>query len=613
MDDEDLADAEESRKIQTAAAFAGLGATDNPVGAADGLTDLFHIQGETMGTRLLKHMGWREGQGIGPKVRRKANLDLASRPGSDDTYLFAPENAPMIDVVRKTDRQGFGYDGGQRLAPLATSRSRHQSDDEDEDDDGDGLSLRGPRPLVSSTSKKKGNGDKARGGIGVGVLNDTGSDDEDPYEIRPRISYSRVIGGNKGRKKKKDAVTTVNPALKSKPVFIPKRTGRGLSTLTTRTCHDGCPPLQGFVLGQNRDPLISMINADGKYPPPEIPWGWKPSKEAEASVKPSQYVSTADAAKASQLNPTARAALLGEEQLPGKSVFDFLSPAARDRLAAASGKEDLPQAKGEIPDGYALSEHEKRRGLLERIPKLDRQSALAAMTRGAAGGGPYGDNKDKRARYRGYLEVQAGLRPEPPDRSASMTSDEWIQEFNEFYNVARIFRPMTGSMASRFITSSSSSSCPTSYMATGSDGKVDDTGLVSRPAATPEDPAEAAAKMGMYGHMTRSVRDFHPTRLLCKRFNVKPPAHEQGADGDVKMKSAHTSGPGSMPMAGTYRDIPNASSTNDVPVDGDLSANSQKQEDMSVVDTGRNDALEGKRAGEEVFRAIFGDSSDEEG
>lgn len=618
MDDEDLADAEESRKIQTSTAFAGFGATDHPVRVAGGLAGLFQVQGETKGTKLLKKMGWREGQGIGPKVRRKANLDLASRPGSDDTYLFAPDNAPTIGFVRKTDRKGLGYDRGQRLAPLAPSRSRHQSDDEDEDDgSGGGLGLRRPKSLASSTFNKKDNGGKARGGIGMGVLNDTGSDDEDPYEIGPRISYSRVVGGSKIKKKKKDAVTTVNPVLKSKPVFMPKRASLGLSTLDTRTCHDGRPPLEGFVLGQRPDPLISMVDADGKYPPPEIPQGWKPSKQAETSAKPSQYVSTADAAKASQLNPTARAALLGEKQLPGKSVFDFLSSAARDRLAAASGKGDLPQAKGEIPDGYALSEKEKRRGILERIPKLDKQSALAAMTRGASSGGPYGDNEDKRARYRGYLEVQAGLRHEPPDRPARMTTDEWMQEFNEFYNVARIFRPMTGSMASRF-TTSSSSSCPTSNMVTGSDGKIDETGLVSKPMVKPEDPAETAAKMGMYGHMTRLIRDFHPTRLLCKRFNVKPPAHVQGGDGDLNINAAHRSesGPGPMPMPmltdGMRRVDPNVSSTNDVPGTGESSANVQKQEDVYVVDRGRNDALEGKRAGEEVFRAIFGDSSDEE-
>ncbi|KAF3761278.1 DUF1604-domain-containing protein [Cryphonectria parasitica EP155] len=607
MDDEDLAEAEESRKLQTSNAFASLGATEKDAGRVGALAGLFHVRGETMGTKLLKKMGWRVGQGIGPKVRRGANLDMKeTHPDANKTYyFFAPENVLMVSFVRKTDRKGLGYDGEGRLAPLGGSRSRQPSPSDDEDEDGGSLTLARPKFLGSGASKKKNTGG-ARGSIGIGVLNDTGSDDEDPYEIGPRISYNRVIGGSsKGKKKRSDVVpsTTVNPTLKSKPVFLPKRAvAGGQSGAGLRKCHDGRPPLEGFVLGQAPDPLISMINSDGRYPPPEIPEGWTSGKKAETTAQPSQYTSTADAAKASQLNPTARAALLGEKQLPGKSVFDFLSTAARDRLAAVTGKGDLPQAKGEIPEGYALSEEEKKRSLLERIPKLDKPSALAAMARGAAGGGPYGDNEDKRARYRGYLELQAGLTSEPPERAPKMTGEEWIQELNEFYNVARIFRPMTGTMASRFTTSKSS---PTSDMARGSDGQVGDAGLLSKPVAKPEDPAEAAAKMNMFGPMTRSVGDFFPTRLLCKRFNVKPPSHVQ-RDGDVNTKGAQRGEIAPIePQASMYSD----SSSSREP----LPAPSAQKQGEAAVDSGRNEALEGKRAGDEVFKAIFGDSSDEEG
>lgn len=605
MDEEDLADAQESEKLQTSHAFAGLGAGDADAARSGGLAGLLHVQGETMGTKLLKKMGWKEGQGVGPKIRRKAELGMATNPGSEgtsETHLFAPENAPMIQLVRKTDRKGLGFDGESRLTPLASSRPGRLAQSDDEDTDDQGFSFSRPRPLASKSNKNK--EAKARGGIGMGVLNDTGSDDEDPYEMGPRISYNRVIGGSKNLKKKKDANSTpANPALKSKPVFVPRRKAVVKAALgSARKCHDGRPPLEGFVLGQGSDPLISMINADGKYPPPEIPADWKSSKDPEATRDTSHYQSTADAAKASSLNPLSRAAILGEKQLPGKSVFDFLSVSARDRLAAVTGKTDLPAAKGEIPEGYALSGEEKRRNLLERIPKLDKQSALGAMTRGAAGGGPYGDNEDKRSRYRGYLELQAGLRGEPPSKTAKMTDDEWIQEFHEFYNVARIFRPMTGSMASRFTTSSSST------LAGGTDGKAGDTGLLSKPPSKPEDPAEAAAKMGMYGHMTRSVRDFYPTRLLCKRFGVRPPAHVQ-AEADVDATEAQRTA-GVTPIREMIQNISVQAPTG-APNDRQAQTSEPSKQEF-VVDSSRNDALEANRAGEEVFKAIFGDSSDEE-
>ncbi|KAG8157579.1 hypothetical protein KVR01_012621 [Diaporthe batatas] len=603
MDEEDLADAQESERLQTSHAFAGLGSTDADLDRPGGLAGLLHMQGETMGTKLLKRMGWKEGQGVGPKVRRRAELGMAPNPGTEgtsDTYLFAPENAPMIQLVRKTDRKGLGYEGESRLTPLASSNTSQHAQSDDEDADDQAFSLGRPRLLGH---KNKNKNTRARGGIGIGVLNDTGSDDEDAYDMGPRLSYNKVIGASKTLKKKKDSNSTpANPALGSKPSFVPRRKAVVKATLSSvRKCHDGRPPLDGFVLSQEPDPLISMINADGKFSPPEVPVDWKSSKDPEASRDASGYRSTADAAKSSQLNPLSRAAILGEKQLPGKSVFDFLSVSARDRLAAATGKADLPEAKGEIPEGYALSEEEKRRSLLEKIPQLDKQSALGAMTRGAAGGGPYGDDDDKRSRYRGYLELQAGLSSEPPRKPAKMTNDEWMHEFHEFYSVARIFRPMTGSMASRFTTSSSSST-----LASGSDGKAGDAGLLSKPPSKPEDPAEAAAKMGMYGHMTRSIRDWHPTRLLCKRFNVKPPAHVQ-AEADVEGTEAQRPA-GPTPTPGMSQDTSSKppNTANELLQSTNLSRQEVK------VDSSRNDALEANRAGEEVFKAIFGDSSDEE-
>ncbi|POS80059.1 G-patch domain-containing protein [Diaporthe helianthi] len=605
MDEEDLADAQESEKLQTSHVFAGLGATDADLGRSEGLAGLLHMQGETMGTKLLKRMGWKEGQGVGPKIRRKAELGVAPNPGMEatgDTYMFAPENAPMIRLVRKTDRKGLGFEGESRLTPLASSRTGQHAHSDDQDSDDQDCSLGRPR-LLGHKNKNK-NSNKARGGIGMGVLNDTGSDDEDPYEMGPRLSYNRVIGGSKTVKKKKDTNSApTNPALGSKPVFVPRRKAVVKATLSgVRKCHDGLPPLEGFILSQEPDPLISMINADGKFPPPEVPVDWKSTKDPEATRDVSDYESTADAAKSSRLDPLSRATILGEKQLPGKSVFDFLSVSARDRLAAATGKADLPEAKGEIPEGYALSEEEKRRNLLEKIPQLDKQSALGAMARGAAGGGPYGDDSDKRSRYRGYLELQAGLSSEPPRKPANMTNEEWMHEFHEFYNVARIFRPMTGSMASRFTTSSASSS-----LASGSDGKAGDAGLLSKPISKPEDPAEAAAKMGMYGHMTRSSRDWHPTRLLCKRCNVKPPPHVQ-AEAEVDATAAQRpAGPTPTPVRSQDTSVKHLDRA---PDDHSEPAHALRQE--AKVDSSRNEALEADRAGEEVFKAIFGDSSDEE-
>ncbi|KAI0010375.1 DUF1604-domain-containing protein [Xylariaceae sp. FL0662B] len=631
MDEEDLADAAEAQKLQTAQGFAGLGSTDEDGVRRGGLADLFRVQGETMGVKLLRRMGWKDGQGIGPKVRRKARLDITGRSGAaqdgEETYLFAPENVPMIAFVKKVDRKGIGYEGESRLTPMRPSAKTEVGESSDEESRNE--PLRRPSALKKKTSKF------SKGGIGIGILNDTGSDDEDPYEIGPQISYNRVIGGDK--KKKKASTTPVNPALRSAPVFISRKNALAKAGKNLRKCHDGRLPLEGFVFGVEIDTLTSMINSEAKYPPPKIPPGWKSRKQRKSDAEAANYVSTADAAKASKLDPKSRAALLGEAQLPGKSVFDFLSASARDRLAAATGKSNLPAALGEIPEGYALSEAERQQELLRQVPELDKQTAVAAMARGASGAAPYADDEDKRGRYRAYLEWAAGFNPAAPAHPPGMKTEDWLRELHEFHGCARIFKPMTGMMASRFTTSTSAAT--SSRLASGS---ADGQDLLSRPAPPqkPADPAEEAAKMGMYGSMTRSISDFYPTRLLCKRFNVRPPAHVQpDADAGAEAKASSANGasayaaaaPGFAEGAMTLDELLKQAQRGAAPPGGgseDASSRlvpkaleapspppqrqQQQQANSAEVNADVNEALEGKRAQEDVLKAIFGDSDDDE-
>jgi G patch domain-containing protein 1 len=598
MDEEDIADAEDARRVQTADGFTGLGSTQEDASRRGAFIDLFRVEGETIGVKLLKKMGWKEGQGVGPKVRRKARLDGVERPGedADASYLFAPENTYMISFIRKNDHKGLGFDGETKLSSSRTGSDVAKSEDDEEDDRGF---------LAPKISKKK---KPVRGGIGIGILNDTGSDDEDPYEIGPRISYNKVIGGDK--KKKKPTNGAINPLLKSKPVFISKKTAMAKATAGLRKCHDGRLPLDGFILS-SKDEFSSVIQSAGKYAPPKIPEGWKSSKQPTPGSQ-AAYLSTAEAAKASKLDPKSRASILGEAALPGKSVFDFLSSAARNRIAAASGKANLPAALGEIPEGYSMTEEERQKELLAQIPKVDKYTADAALSRGASGFMPYSEDEAKRNRYRAYLENQAGITPSLPERTPSISRDDWLKELREFANCAQIFKPMSGMMATRFTSSTTApklaSDAPDSTASS----------LLSKPAPKLEDPAEQAAKLGMYGPMTRSSQDWYPTRLLCKRFNVRPPAHVQpGA-------TEHDEGAAPRNMA---PDLVSKAAIDDMMKGSFQYRNDTRETKLSepvapatpvekpqeiVVDADRNEALEGQRAGEAVFKAIFGDDSDED-
>ncbi|KAL1955143.1 hypothetical protein VTO42DRAFT_9007 [Malbranchea cinnamomea] len=607
MDEEDLREAEESKTLQTTDAFTGFGSTATDSTRTGGLMDIFRVSGETVGVKLLKRMGWKEGQGIGPKVRRRAKLESGKEEKDGETYLFAPENTTVVSFARKTDSKGLGFEGEARLEPsrgLLSSSRRDRSDDEDSDD------YSGPKLTINGSKAGKAK-QRPRGGIGVGILNDTGSDEEDPYSIGPRISYNRTIGPDKKSKKAKDSSEgprlnrLANPLIDSKPVFISKKKAlaeNGKSGF--RKCHDGRLPLEGFLLGLT----LSDPNTSKRYLPPEIPKGWKSSKNPTATRDTSNYVSTTDAAKTSVHDPTSRAALLGETQLPGKSVFDYMTPESRERLVKATGRTDLPPALGENPpEGYEVSEAQKRRELWTLVPKIDRDVAAQALSRGTGGWMPYAEDENKRERYRTYLELQAGLKNNLPPRVPGTTTEEWVTELHEFARAAEIFKPMTGIMASRFTSSSTLHQVSESR----------DSPLIKRREEKPEDPAEAAAKVGMYGPMTRITLPFSPSRILCKRFNVKKPVSSQpdfgGSSAEMQAEAASRLELVSKEtMAKLMMEPAQGMRRTFTPGTESSSEPRAPEPRNTVVDPEKNEALEAPRPGEEVFKAIFGSDDEDE-
>lgn len=582
MDDEDLADAAEAQQLKTSQAFAGFGTSDEGQGHTGALTGLFKTEGDTMGLKLLRRMGWKDGQGIGPKVRRTARLDNNSSSKPDDaTFLFAPDDTDMIRFVRKTDRMGLGYQGE---AKLAKPQPANGADEGDEDESF------GPRKLSAPGFKPKAKLDVQRGGMGVGILNDNGSDDEDPYEIGPKISYNRVLGGDKKKKKKAAAVS--NPSLGAAPVFLPKgaRAGRSL-----RRCQDGRLPLEGFMLAKAVDDLTALLS---KYAPLSVPEGWISGKSIKSQPEGDAYQSAAAVAKGSTLDHKARAAILGEKALPGKSVFDFISSTTRDKLVTASGKANLPPGLGEVPAEYASSEEEKLKALWEQVPKVDKDTAIAAISRGSSG--PYADDERKRSRYRAYLEHSANQERPLPVKPAALSDDDFLREMTEFYNCARIFKPMTGFMASRFTTAKTQP------------GTADTKGVevITQPEPKVPDPTEDAAKVGMYGKLTRSVRDFYPSRLLCKRFNVRAPAHSQP---DHDPESARATAGAARAQEPTQQLLTSGSAGASARHQSEAhKGQAQVRPKPAKIDPEKNEAVEASAASQDLLKAVFGDSDDEE-
>ncbi|QIX02089.1 hypothetical protein AMS68_007606 [Peltaster fructicola] len=574
MDDEDLAEQAESQKLETLGDFAGLGVASND-GTKGMFSDLFKTSGMTMGVKLLQRMGWREGQGIGPKVRRRAQGD-----NTGDHHLFAPEDSGMISFIRKNDRKGLGFAGETSLV-----QKQPQGDAEDDSDvDARILSIR--KSKVNTKPKKA-----SKSSFGVGVLNDTGSDDEDPYTMGPQIKYNRIIGGDKLKKqKKKGGLIASTPVPKNS--FVSQKLGqRSSNTLTGfRKCHDGRLPLQGFILSTK--PTLNM--QENQWPPPEVPPDWRPAMLANsASVASAGYSSTADVARASTLDARDRAAILGEQRLPGKSVFDYVTSAARDKLVAATGRDNLPQARGEgRPEGHVESD---RRTLWDVVPRLDKETALAALQRGSRGWMPYAEDEDKRARYRAFISLQAGLNAVLPERPKGFSIDEWTKEMREFAQAAEVFKPISGLMASRFTTSSASPQLAS-----------DQPDAATAPTNKPKDPAEEAASVGMFGPLTRSRMSIHPTRLLCKRFNIKPPANVEVGPEDVAEARNDLVDKATIDRMMMHANFQQPQSR-DAEHTGQEPKQSAYGQGPAEIDAGTNNALERRRADDHTLKSIFED------
>jgi len=604
MDEEDLAERAEAQQLETQGAFAGLGSKSADGSAKGMFSDMFKTTGETMGVKLLQRMGWRQGQGVGARVKRRAQGDKTG-----EAHLFAPVNTRMITFSKKTDKKGLGFAGETSLDGLVGRKA----DEEDDDSDADARILSASRSKLLARPKKL-----KKSSFGVGVLNDTGSDDEDPYAIGPSINYSKIIGGDK--KKRRGGLVSSTAAQRPTFTSSKKLSQRPASTLEGfRRCRDGRLPLDGFILSTK--PLLILTEI--RYPPPAVPAGWKPKRATKFDMKPTTFSSTADAAKASSLDAKARSALLGEAPLPGKSIFDFITPASRDKLATASGRSNLPQARGEsAPAGFeSSSTNTTSRTLWDLLPPLDPKTASAALHRGHRGWMPYSEDPSKRARYTAFLTLSAGLSSTLPPRPANWSPDQWAQELREFAQAAEVFKPISGLMATRFTTSTAKPKLATD---------APDAALPAEAEAPskPADPAEEAARAGMYGPLTRSKHLFYPTRLLCKRFGVKPPANT-GVDPSESGTAGSGAGEGTsglVSQAAMDRMMMHASHGHGLPRfakaagveggsgDGQFGSDAPaavaveheiEPEERARVDVETNEALEGQRADEGVFRSVF--------
>lgn len=91
-----------------------------------------------------------------------------------------------------------------------------------------------------------------------------------------------------------------------------------------------------------------------------------------------------------------------------------------------------------------------------------------------------------------------------------MTEWEAERERAEFEQAARLYRPLSAAFSDRFVSASQP------------DDATDPLAPVARTVDVDQDVKDAA-KMKMFGRLTRRIGEWQPHSILCKRFNIPIP------------------------------------------------------------------------------------------
>jgi G patch domain-containing protein 1 len=215
--------------------------------------------------------------------------------------------------------------------------------------------------------------------------------------------------------------------------------------------------------------------------------------------------------------------MLGEVPLPSapRSVFEYISQKDRERLQKfAAGGGIVSPATSDLPPSTTVAPSEPD---TIRIPRTEPHIAQAALR----GFQPFATDPVKQSRYNAYLQSQASqdssvppLKPSPGQRI-----DEFNKELEDYAKSALIFKPISGAMAGRFTSAVVFDSGPKIHegLHTPSSEELAEKEREEKKKEDNISPKQHAAKMGMYGPLTRETKPWQPARLLCKRFGVKDP------------------------------------------------------------------------------------------
>ncbi|NXC45769.1 GPTC1 protein, partial [Penelope pileata] len=526
---DDFASKAKDRIKEKARQIAGVVAAIPGTTAFD---DLIGPSKITIGVELLRKMGWKEGQGIGPRVKRKPRRQkpdpevkiygCALPPGlsegsedEEDEYqpenvTFAPKDVMPVDLTPKENIHGLGYKGLDPSQALFGASGREHvnlfaGDSED------------PSNLIgdlrSSRGRKLGITGQA---FGVGALEE---EDDDIYAPETLSKYDMVLKDEepgdglygwtapKQYKSKKGSETEVK--------YIGKI-------------------LDGFSLGSKPSTPNKI------YLPPDLPRNYRPvhyfrpviaagneNYHLQKALEESTGKLVSDTTQQSRhaLNASQRREQLGETVLKGPtpSVLEYLSEKDRERLKEVKRASEQQMKAKMLPQQPRNSRFQPA-SPDDASKKWQMLLGGQLANAGSSDFKPFARDPEKQKRYESFVK---SLRQGEKDTlehylDPNMTEWERGREQEEFFRAAMFYKSSNSTLSSRFTRAKYEDDVDKVEVPRDQENDIDD--------------KETAVKMKMFGKLTRDNFEWHPEKLLCKRFNVPDPYPDSSIVGLPKVK-----------------------------------------------------------------------------
>ncbi|XP_017957616.1 G patch domain-containing protein 1 homolog isoform X2 [Drosophila navojoa] len=484
-----------------------------PIPGVPVLEQLLRPVRDKVAVRILKSMGWKPGQGVGPRQTRKEKRQATARnkreqylldhygdeglPSSakqqnredaaddedsededdDEDITFAPDDYEPMFYTPKDNRFGMSYSGLSRapvLSKSSTSATPMQH-----------INLFGQ--LETATKQKP---FSIRGqAFGVGAFEE---EDEDIYAKDDMTRYDFSLADKQPQKKKAQYVQQ-------------RHVIDGFSEDKSNITHN-----KPFVIDLPRD-----------FKPRN--WLQRRSRFTPLDAERARKIAETDYKKAGlgrhDLNPEQRAQLLGESQVkknPFKTASSVSTQEQQERsksllelISAKSSnftKGGLITTAGEELPAATVAPVELSKELKESNTALQAQAASKtknlASSQPSSGFKPFLADEAKQQRYEKFLAANLKDDKEITEFLAELqpvTLSLWDREMEkkEFMQASKIYRPLAGLMLDRFVSE-----------ATVQEGNA-------KQDVQPEEKLKIVMK--------RTKVMWKPSALLCKRYNIAEP------------------------------------------------------------------------------------------